>query len=93
MKRGGSGKKKGYFIGQGSGIHIHIVGKNDHLQIGNKRFNFTHQNPDNRMKLAAQALIDYAQGNPGYKECENYFKEYLPVDFFNDSSDSDSDDF
>ena len=35
--RGGGGNKKGDFVGNPAGVHVHIVGQNDHIKIGKSK--------------------------------------------------------
>lgn len=80
MTRGGSGNKKGDFIGDPREIHIHIVGTNTHLKIFGKK-HFFDVNDKKRMQDVYQVLLDNKEyaGVSGYRDCSNYFKEALGI--------------
>jgi hypothetical protein len=63
------GGQKGTFVGNPKGIHIHIVGANTHVQVGDDRHNFDPKN-DGQAKAARTWLLGSGgRGKPGYDDC------------------------
>jgi hypothetical protein len=63
------GGKKGTFVGQPNAIHIHIVGRNTHVQVGGDRCDFDNAS-EVEVKRARKWLSDSgATGKPGYTDC------------------------
>lgn len=85
------GRQKGTYRGVRSGVHCHFVGGNDHLQVGNDRFEirWAQSNDNNnadkiadidKMREGWAALKAKGDGSPGVADCKLWLKSYL-VDY------------
>lgn len=63
------GGQKGTFVGKPSGIHIHIVADNTHLQVGTSRTDFDPKNKGEVKKALAELVKSKKASAPGYAEC------------------------
>jgi hypothetical protein len=63
------GGQKGTFVGKPSGIHIHIVADNTHLQIGGDRTDFDPAKKAEVKKALAELVKSKKTSAPGYDDC------------------------
>jgi hypothetical protein len=82
------GRQPGTYRGIMSSVHCHFVGGNDHLQIGNDRYNirWAHnadkKNPAkvaeiDRLREAWEALKLKGDATAGVADCKRWLKSYL----------------
>ncbi len=82
------GRQKGTYRGIRTGVHCHFVGGNDHLQIGNDRYEIRwehsddNQNPKkiaeiDRLRQGWTALKTKGDASPGVADCKLWLKSYL----------------
>lgn len=69
IKSASAAGKKGTFVGRPNAVHIHIVSDNTHVQVGNDRHNFDHNN--DASTAAAKKWLEQSggKGKPGYADC------------------------